>query len=228
MRLPLIFSIPFTRSSPLPLPPLRRMTALPHRLLCSAPGRAKFGRVLQHWCAVLIVVMLAGCAGLTGPRSVVIDNAELSRRMAAHFPLERRWLEAIDVELSNPRVSSQHTTGQMRVELDLRMGERLFRNSVTARVALDSRIRFDPSDHSLRLADPQIDAFKLDGERLLGRAGGFPMRLLAQWLDDAVVYRIDATQIERIQRQGLQLQGVEVVERGLKLQFEPRTRQAWP
>ena len=144
--------------------------------------------------------------------------------MASHFPLERRWLEAVDIELSNPRISSRHATGQMRVELDLRMGERLFRNELTARLALDSRVRFDPSDHSLRLADPQIDAFKLDGERLLGLAGGVPMRLLSQWLDGTVVYRLEAAHVDRIERQGLELRAVEVVERGLRLQFEPLNR----
>jgi hypothetical protein len=200
------------------------VTALLHRLLRSPFDRARCAAVSQRWYALLVALVLAGCAGFAGPRSIVIDNAELSRRMAAHFPLERRWLEAVDIELSNPRVSSRHATGQMRVELDLRMGERLFRKELTARLALDSRVRFDPSDHSLRLADPQIDAFKLDGERLMGRAGAVPLRLLSQWLDGVVVYRLDAAQVERIERQGLQLQGVEVVERGLKLQFEPRPR----
>ncbi len=173
---------------------------------------------------LLIVVLLAGCAALGGPRSIVIDNAELSRRMAARFPIERRWLDVIDLELSNPRVTSRREAGRMRVDLDLRIGERLFRKAVTAQLTLDSRVRFDPSDHSLRLDDPQVDAFRLDGESLLGRAGGVPMRLLAQWLDGAPVYRLDPSQIERIERQGLALRAVEVVDEGLRLQFDPRAR----
>lgn len=197
-----------------------RIKTLPRPHL--APDAAR--RLLTLAAAVVLAALLAACSTLGGPRTIVVDNAELSRRMAAQFPIERRWLEAFDLELSNPRVSSRQDSGRMRVDLDLRVGERLFRNAMTARVALDSRVRFDPADHTLRLSDPQLEAFKVDGDSLLGRAGSVPLRLLSQWLDGAVVYRLEPAQIERIERHGLALRAVEVVEQGLRLQFEPRAR----
>lgn len=170
-----------------------------------------------------LTAALAGCAGLFGPRTVVISDAELSRRLAARFPLERRWLEVVDLKLSNPRVSSDAASGRLRVELDIGLGQRLTGRATAARLLLLARPRYEASDHSIRITDVSVDALHLDGgdRSLLGRGAAWPSALLAQLLDDRTIYQLSERQLADIERQGLVLQGLDVGERGLTLHFDP-------
>lgn len=172
-------------------------------------------------------MLLGGCAALTGPRSIVIGDAELSRRLAERFPIDRRWLELFDVRMSNPQVRTSAETGRLSIDLDLGFGGRLIDRRFAARLRLQARPRFDESDHSLRIAAVEVDALQLgaDGESLLGRAGRLPAQLLAQALEDATIYRLNAEQIARIREQGLELRSIGIAGGGgLQLNFEPAER----
>ena len=171
----------------------------------------------------LALALLGGCASLYGPRTLLIPDAEIERHLAAQFPLERRWLEVFDISLSEPRIDSRRDNGRLRVEMQLRIGERLFDRGFRARLRLTAGVRYEPVDHSLRLRDVAIDAFEpgVEGRSLLQRAGGLPAQLLAQALDDAVIHQVGAAQLARIRRQGLELRGVDVVDDGLLLRLEP-------
>ena len=46
--------------------------------------------------------LIAGCAGLFGPRTVEVSQAQLEELLARRFPLTRRVLEIFDVTVSAP------------------------------------------------------------------------------------------------------------------------------
>lgn len=171
------------------------------------------------WCSVL-----AACAALSGPRSIVVSDAELSRRLAERFPIDRRWMEAFDLRMSNPQVRTDPQTGLLRVDLDLNVGGRLIERNIAARLRLQARPRFDEQDHSLRISNVEVDALQTagDGGSLLGRAGRLPARLLAQALEGTTIYRLSPEQVARIRQQGLALRSIGIGSQGgLQLNFEP-------
>lgn len=190
-----------------------------HRDRSATPSRAR----RRYSVLLLGALIVSGCAGLLGPRTVVVSDAELSRRLAARFPIERRWLEIFDLQLNNPRVSSDAKTGRLRVEVDLRLGQRLTGRSLEARLLLFAKPRYEASDHSIRITDVSIDAVRIDGdaESMLGRGAAWPLRLIAQALDDSTIHQLNADQLTKIERQGMVLRKIEVGTFGLQLNFEP-------
>ncbi|MEO8278842.1 MAG: hypothetical protein ABI564_04055 [Ideonella sp.] len=172
---------------------------------------------------LLFAATMVGCVGLFGPRTIVVSDAELSQRLAARFPIERRWLEIFDLRLSNPQVSSHAPSGRLRVEVDIRLGQRLTGTGTAARLLLFARPRYEPSDHSIRITDIKLDALRIDGgaESLLGRGAAWPSAMLAQALEDRTIYQFNARQLADLERQGLVLRNLEVGERGLTLNFDP-------
>ena len=51
----------------------------------------------RHLLITLAAAGLAGCAGVGGPRHVLLSQADLQARIERHFPHQRRELELIDV-----------------------------------------------------------------------------------------------------------------------------------
>ncbi len=178
------------------------------------------GRCLSRW---LLVGLLSACAGWLGPRVVIVSDAELSQRLAERFPIERRWLELFDLRLSNPRVSTDASSGRLRVEVDIRVGQRLIGKELATRLQLLGKPRYEASDHSIRITDVSVDALQVNGsaESILGRVGAWPSTWLAQVLEDRTIYQLSARQLTDLERQGLVLRRLEIGARGLALHFDP-------
>lgn len=192
----------------------------------TAEGR---GRSVSSWLPrrrlglLLLAGWVGGCASLLGPRTVVISDAEMSRRLAARFPIERRWLEIFDLHLTNPRVNSDAQSGRLRIEVDVRLGQRLTGSGLTARLQLFARPRYVPGDHSIRITDVAVDALKIEGngQTLLGNGLAWPSALLAQALEDRTIYQLNDSQLADLNRQGLVLRRLDIGSRGLQLHLEP-------
>lgn len=160
---------------------------------------------------------LAGCAGLGGPRSLVLGEAELQARLAAQFPQQRRLLELFDVTLSAPRLRLRPEQNRVASELELELRERLGGQRLNAQIAFDSALRFEPSDSSLRLAQVRVErlAAGTDSTLPLPRIASL---LAEQLLEDLAVWRASPEQAQRLQRAGVQTVRVQITPRGLELQ----------
>lgn len=195
----------------------------PSRATVRSSARARLTR--RRWAGGLLAVGLVGCAGLLGPRTVVVSDAELSQRLATRFPIERRWLEVLDLRLSNPRVRSDAAAGRLRVELEVRLGQRLIGDRrLGARLVLSGRPRYEATDHSIRITEVGVDAVRIDqgaDQSLLGAEAAWPSALLAQVLEDRTVYQLSARQLADIDRQGLVLRSLAVAPGGVALTFDP-------
>lgn len=166
---------------------------------------------------------LAGCASLLGPQTVHFDLAELDQRLARRFPLERRLLEVLEVTLSRPQLRLLPDRQRLAVELALAGRDRLFGSRFQGRLALETALRYEAADQSLRLAEVTVTALslgevglppRLDGQRL-GPA------LAALLLEDSVLFRLTPEQLARARRLGLQPQAVQVVAQGIDITLVP-------
>lgn len=168
-------------------------------------------------------LLLAGCAGLGGPKVITLDEAELARLVAKNFPLERRALEILDLRLDAPRTTLQPQGNRLATELELQATERLSSRRYQGRLAMDYRLRYDDAAQAVRLTDVRVQRLQFDdaSERLqpyVERLGGL---LAEQLLRDAVIYRFKPEDLEKAGRRGYQPGAVTVTARGVEITLAP-------
>ena len=69
--------------------------------------------------AGIVAAGLAGCAGLSGPRNVTLSQADLQSLVERQFPLQRRLLEVIDVNVARPSLRLLPERNRIGTDLDL-------------------------------------------------------------------------------------------------------------
>ncbi len=175
---------------------------------------------------------LSGCAQFGGPRTVVLDQDQLQKIVEKAFPIDRRLLEALDVSVTTPRVRLLPERNRLATELDIETRDRLFGGQWRGRLALDSALRFEPSDRSVRLVQVRVNDFSLDGGA--AAAGGNAARrsqfdrlgavLAERVLEDLPIYRLTPEREARLAGSGLAPGAITVTSRGVEITFEPGAR----
>ncbi len=175
--------------------------------------------------AVFAPPWLASCAGLGGPRTVTLSQAELQTLIERQFPHQRRVLELIDVTVARPTLRLLPERNRIGTDLDLSASERLSGRTVRGSLTLDYALRYEAADASVRLSQVQVQDARLDlGSGALSPSGARVAALLAErLLDDFVLYRADAQRLRSLQRAGIAAADIVVTSRGLEIRFaDPR------
>ena len=174
---------------------------------------------MMRWIAALALAMLAACASLVVPKSITLDEPELQRLVERRFPQERRYLEVLDVKVETPRMGVLGERHKVSTLLEVQVRERLSGRQWHARMALESAMRYEPADQSLRLRDVRVNEFKVDD----GRAGTSAQAervsaLLAEkMLEDLIIYRVPAEKLEQLRRLGVAPGTVSITSRGVEI-----------
>lgn len=112
---------------------------------------------------LLATVILCGCIGLFGPRSVEIPLQRLQASLDKKFPLTQRPLALIEIQLSNPKLALQADTNRMSATMDASVApvftSRVWRGTFT----LLGLLQLDSARRAVMLAQPQIEQITLDG-----------------------------------------------------------------
>lgn len=191
------------------LPRIRRMD---HRFVAR-----RRGFVL----AFAAVAVLPGCAGLGPGRTLRVEAAELQRLTAREFPLRRRVLEVVDLEISAPRLGLLPERQRIAASVELSARERVFEARADGRLDFDAALRWAAADQTLRLADVRVERLELDthggraplpAERLAGLAA-------ERALEGLVVWRLSPERAERLRRAGLVPERIEIESGALVVHF---------
>jgi len=179
--------------------------------------------VWQHLAAGLALALLSACAQLLGPQTVSWSEADLNQMLARRFPLDRRVLEMLDVKVSQPHVALLATRQRLATDLTVEATDRLFATRYQGRISLESGLRYEPSDQSLRLSEVRVTAFLLDapGARTPPLAQKLGAALAEGVLNDAVIHRISPEQLARLNRKGYRPGSVQITTQGLELTVVP-------
>ena len=110
----------------------------------------------------LFVIVLTGCAQMLGPQTLSWSEADVNRMLEKRFPMDKRVLEMLDVTVTRPGVKLVAVSNRLATDLHITALDRLFGNSYHGRIAVESGLRYEPSDHTLRLVDVRLSAFSLD------------------------------------------------------------------
>jgi hypothetical protein len=137
-----------------------------------------------------MTLLLSSCATLLGPHQVEIPLARLEESIAGRFPFNNRFLELLDIRLSNPRVSLQPDADRMTTSMDASVAPPFLAQSWTGNLAVSGQLRIDPARNALVLAEPRVETFNINGldpqyAKQIGRIGGL---LVEQLLQDLLLY----------------------------------------
>jgi hypothetical protein len=175
--------------------------------------------------AALLPTLLAGCAGLSGPRNVTLSQADLQSLIERQFPHQRRVLELIDINVARPTLRLLPERNRIATDLDLLASERLSGRSVRGNLALEYALRYEPSDATVRLTQVRVQEAKLElgGGPLSPSSARVGALLAERLLDDFVLYRADAERLRLLQRANITAAEIAVTARGVEVRFaEPK------
>lgn len=170
------------------------------------------------------ILALSGCAQVLGPQTLTWSEADVNRMLEKRFPMDRRVLEMLDVTVTRPDLKLVSASNRLATDLHVTALDRLFGNSYQGRIAIESGLRYEPSDHTLRLVDVRLSAFSLDKT---GTAPRVPLQrlgalLVETMLDDAVIHRVGDDKLARLAQFGYQPEAVRITDRGLELTVVPK------
>lgn len=136
------------------------------------------------------ILLLSSCAAMLGPRQIDVPLYKLQESLSRRFPFNNRYLDLLDINVSNPRISLQPNTNRLLTSLDALVAPPFLQKSWKGSFTLSGALRYDPSRNAIMLADPRVEGFAIDGldplyARQIGKAGGL---LAEQVLRDVPLY----------------------------------------
>jgi len=182
----------------------------------------------RAWALLLTAVLwgMAGCADLTGPRTLTLTEADLARLLEKRFPADRRVMEVIDFRVERPQVRLLPEVNRIATEFAVTAADKLFGRSFTGRLALESALRYEESSHEVRLTQVRVNRLQFDGmpppmQNTVNRLGGL---LAEQLLNDVAIYTFKQGDLDRALQRGVQPGAVTVTSRGVEITLVPVQR----
>ncbi len=181
----------------------------------SAGGRRRLVTGCGAVALTVVVMTLAACSAFV-PSRVELSRERLQEIMARRFPVERRVLDAIDIGIGSPVVTLQPEANRVAIDLALTLGSR-----PVGTMRVSQSLRYEPADHTVRLADVSVDRFAVDGlpgqfQRQLDRVG---RPLVSSLLEGQVLYTMRPRDVERMAREGLQPSQPRVTSSGVEIEI---------
>jgi hypothetical protein len=171
-----------------------------------------------------VLAVLSGCAGLIGTHDVDISESQLTVLMARQFPMERKVMEVIDLNITNPVLTLIPQSNRVGTELDVTAIDRLFGSTALGHVKLDYGLRFQPSDHTIRMTQVRVRELSLSSgsNNLHGAAQRIGGLVAENALENLVLYRMKPAQADEMDRLNLVASPITVTPQGLHMSVSPR------
>jgi hypothetical protein len=112
---------------------------------------------------IAAALLLAACATLLGPREVEIPLARLQQSIANRFPFNNRYLELLEVRVTNPRITLQPDTNRIVTSMDTSIAPPFTDKSWSGSLSISGQLQVDPSRNALVLADPRVENLNING-----------------------------------------------------------------
>lgn len=181
---------------------------------------------------VLLTTLLAACTlQPPPPRTITVSEARLAQLISAQFPFNSQALDVLDVRVSTPRIVLDAAANRINTSLDLDVAGDgilglLTQKAYKGGIDLSYGLRFEPGDGSVRMTDVRVLGFRVDGapslmQRPLARLGSV---LAQELLNDYVLYRLRADDLNRGGHQAYQAAAFSVAPDGLRITLEPLDR----
>jgi len=171
-----------------------------------------------------VLGMLSGCASLVGTHDVDISESQLTLLMARQFPMERKVMEVIDLNITNPVLTLMPQANRVETELDVTAVDRVFGSTALGHLRLDYGLRFQPSDHTIRMTQVRVRELTLSSgsSNLHGTAQRIGGLVAEGALENLVLYRMKPAQADEMDRLNLVASPITVTPQGLHMSVSTR------
>lgn len=181
------------------------------------------GAIVGALCAGALAV-LSGCASLIGTHDIDISESQLTLLLARQFPMQRKVMEVIELNITNPQLTLMPDANRIGTELDVTAQDRLFGSSAMGHVKLDYALKFQPSDHTIRMTQVRVRELTLSSgsNNLRGAAQRIGGLVAENALENLVLYRMKPAQADEMDRLDLVASPITVRPQGLHMSVSPR------
>jgi len=181
---------------------------------------------LRAWLALsaaALLIVVAGCASVAGPRTLVLSEADLNRLLDEHGPFQRRLIDVLDVRVQHPKVSLLPDSNRLASEFEVGLTERVSGRSYNGRMAIDYGLRYDDTMQAIRLTQVRVNRLEVDKLPSQSQSGlGNLGKLIAEnLLDDAVLYRVRPEDLKSAEGRGYKPGNIAITSRGVELTLVP-------
>lgn len=112
---------------------------------------------------LLILLTLSGCATLGGDRTVNVTGDQIAQKLNEKLALPISLLKVFDVNLSNSVVTFDKASGRMITTMDSKLSSQMFDESMTGKLGISGKLRFDAATRAVVLDDPKIENISFNG-----------------------------------------------------------------
>lgn len=179
-------------------------------------------KIILRATIVLLLLGVTGCAGLLGPRDVVLPLPRLQQAIESRFPYDERYLGLFDVTLRQPHLTARPDANRVALQLATRVVPVLTNQSWDGSLILSGSLQVNAEARTLVLAQPRIEQFALQGvdaayASQISRIGSV---LVQQLLTEVPLYHFDAADFRHL---GVNFMPVRIMVRAdaLMVTFEP-------
>jgi hypothetical protein len=144
---------------------------------------------------------MGGLGGLLGPRTLSLSQAQMEAALAKRFPFNGEFAKLIDVQALAPKLRLLPESNRIATDLTLALSPKIIGGKFSGALSVDSALRFEPSDGTVRLANPRVSKFDITGlsgnvERGLDlqRIGQL---VIEQALNDFIVHTVKPEDLKR-------------------------------
>jgi hypothetical protein len=171
----------------------------------------------------LAALSLGGCAGLLGPPTVTLSEADIAHLMERHFPLDRSLLDIFDATVNAPRIRLLPERNRLAAVVGVRVRNRLLALNWQGQLDFDAALRWDAGDQTVRLSQVRVQdlAFAEPGALNRNTVERLGAALAERVLEGSAIYRLPAERAAQLRAKGYVPGGVNVTPRGLEIGFVP-------
>lgn len=132
---------------------------------------------------LIVSVLLAGCdTDPFRPTQVTFTHAQLQKAVAKKFPIEKHYLESVDLIVSNPVVGLRPETNRIVIQFDAAITVPGATQPINGQLVFSSGLTFDTNKSELVLKDPKLEKQQIAG--LSGATGEIISQLEAIVIKD--------------------------------------------
>ena len=165
---------------------------------------------------------LAGCATIAGPRQVEVPIAKLQESLVRRFPLRQRYLEVLDIGVTNPRLQMQPETNRVNATFDASIAPLFMKRTYTGSFTVSGRFAIDLVRQAVVLREARMEKLTLDGvdDKVTTQLAKISGTVAERTLGDVAVYTFEP---DKLRYAGVQYSptGISTTARGLMVTFEP-------
>ena len=152
---------------------------------------------LNRFVLLPVIALLAGCATVSGPREVVLPIEKLQSVLASKLPANSRYLDLIDINVTNPRLQLNPESNRVVVFVDATVTPVIGKKVLRGSFRMSGILAIDAARQAVIVQQPRMDELTIEGMDTpvagqLAKVGGL---LAARILQNVPVYTFTPEQL---------------------------------